>query len=284
MSHTAGCIYRRGSVYWVKIELDPDPLTGERRYHYKGGFTTKKEADAYRVQALSELQHGSFTAPAKLTLREYAARWLEAVKSNLEFNSWQAYEMNLRVRILPYLGNVELSKLQPLALQELYARLLKQGLSPRSVLYVHRTLHRMLEMAVKWGMVGRNVADAVEPPKQERKEMRVLDEDQAGVLLDGISDLRLKAAVALALGCGLRRSEICGLRWEDVDLGTGRLYLTQTVKRVKGEGLKARPTKTHRSRRPVDMPSGVVAVLKAWRRQQAAEKLAAGPLWEESGL
>jgi integrase len=284
VSRSAGSVYKRGNVYWVKVELDPDPLTGKRRYHYKGGFATKKEADAYRVQVLSEIQRGTFTVPAKLTLREYAARWLEAVKPNLGPRSWEAYEMNLRVRILPYLGNVELGKLQPLALQELYAKLLGEGLSPRSVLYVHRTLHRMLEMAVKWGMVGRNVADAVEPPKQERKEVQVLDEEQASKLLSGITDLRLLVPVALALGCGLRRSEICGLRWQDVDLEAGRLHVTQTVQRLPRQGLVTLPTKTHRSRRPVDIPPGVVDILRRWRRQQAQERLAAGPLWQDTGF
>lgn len=282
VSKAAGSVFKRGSRWWVKVEL---PRVGNKRqYHRKGGFATRKEAEAYRVKVLAEIQRGCFVEPAKLTLREYAARWLEAVKPNLAPRSWEAYEMNLRVRILPRLGNVEVSKLHPLALQELYTKLLAQGLSPRSVLYVHRTLHRMLEMAVKWGLVGRNVADAVEPPKQERREVQVLDEEQAAMLLDGITDLRLLVPVALALGCGMRRSEICGLRWQDVDLEAGRLHITQTVQRLPRQGLVTLPTKTHRSRRPVDIPPDVVGILRRWRKQQFAERLAAGPVWQDTGF
>lgn len=134
------------------------------------------------------------------------------------------------------------------------------------------------------GLVGRNVCDVVRPPKVERKEMRVLDDTQAAALLDGITDLRLLVPVALALGCGLRRGEILGLRWEDVDLEVGCLHIVQTIQRLQGQGLAVRPPKTHGSRRRVDLPAGLVDILRRWRKQQAAERLAAGPLWKNSGL
>ncbi|MGB9866589.1 MAG: tyrosine-type recombinase/integrase [Bacillota bacterium] len=279
-----GSVYRRGDTWAVLVDVGQDPATGRRKRHYKGGFKTKREAEAYKAQVLVELQRGAFVEPAKITVAEYAERWLASVKPNLAPRTWQGYELNLRKHVLPFIGQAELSKLQPLALQGIYSTLLERGLAPRTVLYVHRTLHRMLEMAVKWGLVGRNVADAVEPPKQQRKEPQVLDEEQAGRLMAGISDLRLLVPVAIALGTGLRRGEVLGLKWQDVDLEAHCIHILQTVQRLPGEGIVTLPTKTNKSRRTVIISPGLVDILRAWRKQQLQERLAAGPLWRDTGF
>lgn len=279
-----GCVFEHHGGWAFKVGIGKDPLTGRYRYHREYGFPSKRAAEERMAEVVAQRKSGAYVEPARITLGEYLDRWLASVKPNLSPRTWEGYESNLRLHVKPYLGNVLLPKLQPLALKELYGRLLEKGLAPKTVQYVHQTLHVALEEALRMGMVGRNVADAVQPPRVERKEMRTLDEWQAARLLSGIDDLRLKVPVALALGCGLRRGEICGLRWQDTDLDAGCLYLVQTVQRLKGQGLTARPTKTHRSRRPVTLPPGVIDILKAWRKQQVQERLLAGPVWEETGL
>lgn len=285
MSRRQGCVYKHGRGFAIKVELPPDPLApGKRRYHYEAGFPSKKEAEGRLAEVVAQLRAGTYVRPAKLILAEYAEEWLQGNKANLSPRTWEGYAHNFRRHILPYLGRVKLTALEPLAVKKLYAHLLEQGLAPKTVLYVHQTLHAALQEALRMGLVGRNVCDAVRPPKLERKEMVVLTEDQGQALIAHIEDLRLKVPVALALGCGLRRGEVLGLRWQDVDLKAGRIQVLQTIQRLDGQGMVTLPPKTRGSRRSVGIPDGLPDLLRRWRKQQAQERLAAGPLWKDSGL
>jgi integrase len=278
-------VFKRGNVWWVKVELDPDPLTGKRRYHRKGGFANKKEADAYRVQALSEIRRGSFVEPAKMGVGEFLDRWLrDYAEVSVRPSTLESYRALIRRHLIPALGNIPLAKLQPIHLQELFARKRQEGLSTRSVRYLYALMREALGHAVKWQLIGRNVAEAVDPPRLEKEERQVLTQEQAQALLDGIEDLRLLVPVSLALLGGLRRGECLGLRWEDVDQEERRVYVRQTLEYVPGRGLVFGRPKTPKSRRAVDMPAVAFTILRRWRKQQAQERLAAGPLWKDSGL
>lgn len=279
-----GCIIKRGGTYSVVIDLGKDPGTGRRKRKWQSGFRTKREAESYLAEALAQLSRGTYVEPARMTVAEFLAKWLDHAAPKLAPRTLEGYRLNVNRHIVPHIGQLELSKLRPLHVQEMYDQLLAQGLAPKTVLYVHRVLHRALEVAVKWQLVGRNVCDAVEAPRAEAEERPTLAPEQAQALLAGITDLRLLVPVTLALSTGMRRGEICGLRWQDVDLEAGRAYVVQTVQRLKGQGLTTLPTKTRGSRRAVDLPEAAVAVLKAWRKRQLEERLAAGPFWQETGF
>jgi integrase len=163
------------------------------------------------------------------------------------------------------------------------ARTGEGGLSAQSVVHLHRVLHRALAQAVKWQLRARNPVDAVEPPKPERREMRALDEDQTAELLSVLEGRRLYIPVLLAVTTGLRRGELLGLRWSDVDLASGTLTVQQTLEQTK-DGLRFKSPKTHRSRRSIVLPEMTVEALGSHRAAQAEEKLALGPAWDEHGL
>lgn len=280
-----GSVYRRGNVWWVQIEVGQDPATGRRQRHYKGGFRTRREAEAYKAQVLAELQRGTFVEPAKMTVGEFLERWLrDYAEVSVRPSTLESYRALVRRHLIPALGKIPLAKLQPIHLQEMLARKQQEGLSARSVRYLYSLMREALGHAVKWQLLGRNVAEAVDPPKLERAEREVLTEEQARALLEGIEDLRLLVPVSLALLGGLRRGECLGLRWEDVDQEEGRIYIRQTLEYVPGKGLVFGRPKTPKSRRAVDMPPLVFTILRRWRKQQARERLAAGPLWKDSGL
>ncbi len=280
-----GSVYRRGNVWWVQVEVGQDPATGKRKRHFKGGFRTKREAEAYKAQVLADLQRGAFVEPAKITVGEFLERWLrDYAEVSVRLSTLESYRALVRRHLIPTLGATPLAKLQPIHLQEMLARKQQEGLSPRSVRYLYSLMREALGHAVKWQLVGRNVAEAVDPPKLEKEERQVLTQEQAQALLDGITDLRLLVPVSLALLGGLRRGECLGLRWEDVDQEEGRIYVRQTLEYVPGKGLMFGRPKTAKSRRPVDLPPLAFAILRRWRKQQAQERLAAGPLWKDSGL
>ena len=153
------------------------------------------------------------------------------------------------------------------------------GLSPRTVQYLHSVLHRALKQALRWGLVPRNVTEAVDPPRVRKEEMRPLSPAEARKLLEAARADRLEALYVLAVHCGLRQGELLGLRWKDIDLEAGTLQVRRTL----SDGTFTAP-KTARSRRSVKLTAGAVEALKRHSARQADEMTRMGERYEDRGL
>lgn len=151
----------------------------------------------------------------------------------------------------------------------MYVDLERAGVSPRMRQFTHAVLHRALNQAVKWGLVDRNVCDAVDRPRVPRKELRTLNAEEAQRLLEAAKGDRLEALLVLALTTGMRQGELLGLQWEDVDLKTGTVYIRRTLLELKGK-LTLGETKSGRNRR-VDLPDIAVETLREHRKRMLAE-------------
>jgi integrase len=186
---------------------------------------------------------------------------------------------------------VQLQKLTPPAINAFYAELLergrkdgRRGLSAKSVRNIHGILHRALRDAVRWGRLPRNVADLADPPRWERPEMRVWSPGQLRTFLSSVENDRLYAAWRLVASTGLRRGELVGLRWSNVDLERASIAVVQARAVVRYDDVRVSEPKTARGRRAVALDAGTVAALRAHRARQAADRLAIGPGWRESDL
>jgi integrase len=202
------------------------------------------------------------------------------------------YRQALEGRVLPRLGALELRKLRPRHISELYADLLANGgrderrgtaLSARTVRYTGMVLTRALDDAVRLGYMATNPAKLVERPKAQDVEMRVWSAAEARAFLEHVREDRLYALWALYLTTGLRRGEALGLRWADVDLATGRLSVRRTLVAVKGRPEWSAP-KTERSRRVVAIDRETVTILKAHRTAQLEERLKTGGGYHDDDL
>jgi integrase len=137
-----------------------------------------------------------------------------------------------------------------------------------------------LRRAVKWQLAARNVAEAVDAPKARRKKIDALEPADAVRILNDVSGMDLEMSVVLALGTGMRRGELLGLRWRDIDLGAGVARISQTVQT---DGSFSTP-KTHRSDRPVSLPPFVVDALRKQRKEQNERRLVCGDAWQDLDL
>ena len=236
-----GHIRARGKNTWaIVVELDRDPTTGKRHQKWITVHGSKKEAERRLAEVLHELNSGAYTEPAKITLGEFLDKWLEHIQIKVRPVTLASYRGLIRQHIMPTLGHVPLAQLQPLDLQRFYAAKLRDGradgksggLSSRTVRYLHGLLREALGHAVKWRLVGQNAAEAAEPPRQIKHEMTALDPDAIQALLETLKGDRLYALYLLALTTGLRRGEILGLRWQDVDLDSAWLAVRQTLVKV----------------------------------------------------
>ena len=180
------------------------------------------------------------------------------------------------------LGGVKLKALSPTHVRGLYKEKLS-SLSPRTVQYIHVTLHKALKQAVSDGLIPRNATEAVKPPQVRREEIRPLTPEQVKMLLEAASGDRLEALYVLAVHTGLRQGELLGLKWDDIDLETGTLQVRRALTTAKGGPRLAAP-KTKGSRRRVSLTGSAAQALKSHLERQLEEIDRAGSLWQENGL
>ncbi len=274
----------RGTAYLVRVEYPPDPVTGKRRQRSKS-FTTKKEAEKELARWLVEIERGTAIDGAKMTVGEYLTHWLAtAARHAVRETSYCGYETTIRVHIIPALGSIPLQRLTPVAVQAFYAHLLAQKHSAVVVNKCHLRLSQALKQAVRWQMVARNVCDAVNPPRVAHKQARMWGADEVRRFLAEATHDGYHPYWILAATTGMRRGELLGVRWQDVDMERNRLVVRQTVTvGAKGVPIFQEP-KTPKARRTITLPANVTAAMREHKREQNMRRLAIGKAWRDHDL
>jgi len=276
-----GHLRERSPGHWGIVLDVRDPATGKRKRRWHSFAGTKRQAQVECARLISEMQGGTYLELGKLTIAAYFARWLEHVRPQISPRTFERYSEIVTKNILPELGGVQLAKLRPVQISEMYAKALTSGrkdgtggLAPASVIYIHRVFKHGLAQAVRWEMLSRNPADAVDPPKGERLEMRALDTAGAAALLEAVRPLRLFVPAMLALTCGMRRGEICALRWRSVDLANAQIAVVGSVEQTR-QAIRDKAPKNGRAR-AVAMTTLAVDELRRHKVSQAEELLRFG--------
>ena len=272
---------RRDGRWEATLTVGYNADGGQNRKYFYG--KTRAEALAKLNKALRALEEGTPLADDSLMSGKFLTQWLEeSVKPNVRPSTYARSEQVVRLHLKPVIGRVKLTKLSPQDVQSLLTAKLASGLSPRSVQIIHATLRCALNQALRWGIVNRNVAQLVRPPRGSSKRVEPLTPQEVRVFLGACRGDRLEALFVVAVASGLRKAELLGLRWEDLDLEKATLHVEYTMQRVNGVYLLGEP-KTKQSRRTIMIPQVAVAALRAHKARQAAERLAAGPEWDEWG-
>ena len=278
-----GSVRQRGSTWTVVF--DEPRADGRRRQRTKGGFRTRKDAERYLREHLVSLDAGTYMAPHKLTVATYLAEhWLPAIQARgLRPSTLARYESHVRCAISPALGGLPLQGLMPTHLNKLYGDLRAAGRAPKTIRNIHGVLSKALADAERWALVGRNAARLADVPAVARPKLRVWSPEQTRAFLSAVTSDRLFAAWLLAATTGMRRGELLGLRWADVDLDVGVLRVAQARVRAGNQVVVGEP-KTARGRRTIALDPATVAALRQHRKRQAEERLVAGPHYADSGL
>jgi len=272
-----GSIYQRKDGRWSGSLS----LGRGKRKHFLG--STRAGVNKRLIAAMKARDDGLPVVDERQTVGQFLTGWIADKRASARPGTVRGYESKLRLHILPAVGTIALAKLTPQRLQSFFNEKLASGLAPQTVHHLRAILRAALADAVKWGLVGRNAADLVDPPRIPHEEFRPLTPAEAQALLDAVTGDRLEALYSVALALGLRQGEALGLRWQDVDLEAGTLRVSHSLQRF-GKAFQLVEPKTARSRRTLALPAIAAAALRAHRTKQLEERLAAGPLWEEHGL
>jgi len=277
-----GTVIKRGQSWSVVVDTGRDP-NGKRIRKWHSGYATKKAAEEARIEILSSLQRSEYVPPSRVTVGEWLESWL-AGRTGLAETTRDGYQRDAK-RATETLGSYRLRDLSPLLLSEFYAELSDRGLAPNTVKNTHAVLHKSLSDAVRRGVLTRNPSDHVELPRAEPSETVTWTADELSKFLQHAASHRLYAAWALACSTGMRRSEVLGVRWGNVDLEAARVAVVDTVVPVRNRPvLRLGETKSRRSRRVVALHARTVAVLREHKARQNTERLRAGEAWENLDL
>ena len=287
-----GCVIPRNGGYTAIWDEPPDDR-GKRKQRTKGGFKGKKAAEEFLRVQLSRIDQGTYTPPMKITVAEFLReKWLPTLDARV--STKDNCERNIARHIIPAFGGLRLQALTADRLTRFYRQLSASGhrygggLAPKTVRNIHGAIHKALADARKWGYITHNPADDADPPKiksvkARSRERKVWSPEQLRRFLESVRDDRLFAAWMLLATTGLRRGEVMGLRWTDLDLTRGALTVAEPRVVVNYKVVGSDP-KTEAGGRTIALDAATVDALRSWKRTQAKERLAVGPVYTDGGL
>lgn len=281
-------------VLWYAVVDVGTGDDGKRKQKWHGGFKTRREAELALSEVIQSLDRNTYVSPQRVTLAEYVSNdWLPTMETQVKKSTLDSYRRNLELHVLPVLGGTPLQQLSAGHLNGLYRSLMSQGrrgaggggLSAKTVRNIHGTMSKVLADATDQGLVSRNIAATSRPPKPRKtgkKQIRFWTPSELADFLMFVRDDRLYPLWHLAAMTGMRRGELLGLRWADVDFSAKRLSVRQTLISVAYEITMTTP-KSH-NERVIDLDPETIEILRRHRKQRREELIAAGIEWSEERL
>ena len=277
-----GWITQRRGTFFVVIDHGKNRLTGKRSRKWHNAGTTKRGAQQLLNELLDTIENNTQLEPDQISIGQYLTGvWLPSVRNELRYSTFDSYRRNIEIHVIPHLGDARLKEIRPLDLTRYYSELLasgrrdgRGGLSPKTVRNIHLTLRRAFDDAVDLLYLRTNPAVSAKPPRltgSDSEAIRYWVGPELRGFLETNSDHRHWPIWYLAANTGMRRGELVGLRWRDVDLDAGRLSVRSATISVGYEVCRSDP-KTRRGNRTIDLDDRTLAMLREHRRGQDAER------------
>ncbi len=245
---------------------------GSPIYKYVSGRTQKEAYEKLR-ELITEYRNVELTEDSQITVEEWLQKWMdEYMLFSIREQTWKSYESVIRLHIIPNLGKKKVAALTTSVVQKFYNKLLSEGKSGSLVRDTHLILHQAMDVAVKENLIAKNPTNGTKIPKVEYKPKYILNETQLEMFMDAIKQDELWYDFFYTeITTGLRRGELCGLKWCDFNATTGQLNVVRTVTTRKGGGFKAGETKTEKGTRTIYLPPSTVKLLSERKTKVSSE-------------
>ncbi|MEK4636832.1 site-specific integrase [Bacillus sp. FSL W8-0519] len=231
-----GHVTKKGKKWYIVVDNGVNPITGRRKQKWISGYDRKKDAQADLSKILVEMQEGSYIEPTKMTVREFFIQYLAARKINLRETTYYNYRKHINNHIIPKLGNIPMQKLKGIDLERFYSSL-SEGMKPVTVRSIHQIVRTALAYAVRHEIVKKNVADVISPPTAgaDARTVNTWTEEEVLLFLENAKESRYYIAYLLAITCGMRKGEILGLQWKDIDFERRTLSVNRSLSHITKE-------------------------------------------------
>ena len=270
-----GHIRERSPGHWA-IVIDVEGEDGKRKRKWHSFRGTKRQAQDRCAELITEIKQGAYVEHDKKSVDTFLDDWeRDWAATNVSPKTRERYSEILRKHVRPHIGAKRMQSIRVEDLNKLYTEL-HQKLAPRTVKHVHRLLHRVFGHAAKWGATKRNVVALVDAPKVAATEAAALQLTEIPTMFAGLRGRVLYSIAVVALGTGMRRGELCALRWQDVDLEGASLRVERSLEQTRKGGLRFKAPKTARGRRPISLSPAVVSELRTHWKAQQEQRLALG--------
>jgi integrase len=273
-----GQIVKRGERLYAVVSYK-DALTGKWKKKWKAAGTSSRKADSTRTDLVNEAKGGVITKPGRITLGEHLNNWLKDVSvQTLAPRTVEGYQFNIEKYILPKLSYLPLAALTPTHLSKFYSSIIgPDGKNTRTIQIMHNILHEALDYAVEQGLIIRNAADQVKPPKSKRREMNTLTEKEILLALEMAKGSVFYPMFHVDIFTGLRRGELIGLKWGDIDLILSRISVQRGISKIaygtnKGKIIEKSP-KTAKGKRLIKISASTCEVLRQHYEKQKRFKI-----------
>ncbi|MGG3889601.1 tyrosine-type recombinase/integrase [Metabacillus fastidiosus] len=277
-----GQIRKEGSSWYFVAELGTDPLTGKRKRKKQRGFKTKKDAEKALALIEAEVYKGTYFEPSNTSYKEHILDWYKSKKQSINIQTAGTYDSIINHRIIPSLGHISLSSLTPILLQNYVNELHDEGLSSATIKKIYNIIKGSLDYAVNMELLPSNPMKKLQLPKDKKKEMTVWEVPDIKAFLHVAKTDRFYIAFHLAITTGMRRGEILGLRWKDIDFHKGVLYVRQTLSKDGKQFLVG--AKTESSVRSIKLPKETLSALQSQKINISKEKLRHGAAYVDHDL
>jgi integrase len=275
-NHEGGLYRRKDGLWCAQVSLN-----GRRLTKYSKSAAECRE---WIKETLARIHGGLTYGATQITLENFMRNWLESKTLSIRPLTASGYHGTIEKDILPFMGKMRLQQILPTHINNLYAQLQEEGRGARMVQLAHSVLHVALEQAVREGLLGRNPADAVQRPRVERTEFPILTEEQVGRFLISAASSPYGTLFYLALATGMRKGELLGLKWSDLNPNKGILHVKRQLQQLPRKGFSLVPTKTKAGRRQIKLGQETVRRLLVHQIEQQSAQTEAGDQWHENDL
>ncbi|MGU3439802.1 tyrosine-type recombinase/integrase [Bacillus cereus] len=274
--------FRKRGVKWEYRIKYIDYSTGKKRETTKGGFKTKKEAQIAAAKIEEDIRQNTFVKESNMTMYMLIDKWIQLKTNSYKPTTFSVFSGIMHNRIAKKFGYANIRNITTLGIQEWYVNLQNEGLTPKYIRTIHNVLRALFNDAKSWGLISNNIMNDVSPPKIPKHPRNFLTLDMAlNVIEYAKNNTNHGYTIELALFTGMRRGEINGLKWMDINMDKKLINISRQANSVSGKGVIIQTPKTSQSVRLISIPEFLVDSLKEWQLIQKKECLKYGQPWTD---